>query len=74
MTTEQKHCDAFDHVAAWDRAAEPWNTFVESGTDYHRTELHGPALFDACRPVNGKTALDLGCGQGWFTRDSTTGG
>ncbi|HYO30050.1 MAG TPA: class I SAM-dependent methyltransferase [Thermomicrobiales bacterium] len=57
-----------DPAAAWGAAADAWDAFVESGADYHRTELHGPALLEACGDVRGLRALDLGCGQGWFSR------
>lgn len=53
---------------AWDAAAEAWEEFVESGADYYRWEVHGPGLLDACGDVDGLRALDLGCGQGWFSR------
>jgi 2-polyprenyl-3-methyl-5-hydroxy-6-metoxy-1,4-benzoquinol methylase len=51
----------------WDDAALAWDDFVEHG-DYYRSELHGPALLDACGDLAGRDVLDLGCGQGWFTR------
>jgi SAM-dependent methyltransferase len=54
--------------AAWDGSADLWNDFVESGKDYYRTEFHGPALLDACGPVGGLDVIDLGCGQGYFSR------
>jgi SAM-dependent methyltransferase len=57
-----------DPAAAWGAAADAWDEFVESGADYHRTDLHGPALLDACGDVDGRRVLDLGCGQGWFSR------
>lgn len=53
----------------WDEAADMWDHFVESGLDYFRTELHGPALTNACGAVADLAALDLGCGQGWFSRE-----
>jgi len=58
----------------WDDSADAWDHFVESGLDYHRVELHGPALLDACRPVHGCKVLDLGCGQGWFSRQLASRG
>ncbi len=54
--------------SAWDRAASLWDDFVESGQDYYRSEFHGPALLDVCGPVGGLRVLDLGCGQGYFSR------
>lgn len=54
--------------SCWDDSADAWNHFVESGLDYYRSDLHGPALLAACTPVRGLDALDLGCGQGWFSR------
>lgn len=53
---------------AWDAGAESWDDFVESGADYYRTEVHGPGLLVACGDVSGLRVLDLGCGQGWFSR------
>src|SRR5215468_11060340 len=55
--------------SCWDESADAWNHFVESGLDYYRTELHGPALLDACGVVAGLDVLDVGCGQGWFKRE-----
>jgi 2-polyprenyl-3-methyl-5-hydroxy-6-metoxy-1,4-benzoquinol methylase len=55
-------------AAAWDAAADAWDEFVETGLDYWRTDLHGPSLLAACGEVAGVRVLDLGCGQGWFSR------
>ncbi|MCW5804165.1 MAG: methyltransferase domain-containing protein [Deltaproteobacteria bacterium] len=52
----------------WNDAADAYHHFIETGLDYYRTELHGPALLDACGDVRGLRVLDLGCGQGWFSR------
>ena len=71
MSSAAKPPDSFDDresVAAWDSAAEAWEEFVESGADYYRIELHGPALLAVCGGVNGLRVLDVGCGQGWFSR------
>lgn len=54
--------------ALWDEAADGWDEFVGRGIDIYRTELHGPALLAHCGDVAGKRTLDLGCGQGWFSR------
>ena len=53
---------------AWNEVSAEMNEFIESGGDYYRDELHGPALLDACGDVNGLDVLDIGCGQGYFSR------
>ena len=53
---------------AWNQAAEAWDEFVDGGADYYRTVVHGPGLLAACGDVCGRTVLDLGCGEGYFTR------
>jgi 2-polyprenyl-3-methyl-5-hydroxy-6-metoxy-1,4-benzoquinol methylase len=59
---------------AWDSAAEAWEDFVESGKDWYRSEVHGPALLRACGDVRGLNVLDLGCGQGYFSRQLARAG
>jgi 2-polyprenyl-3-methyl-5-hydroxy-6-metoxy-1,4-benzoquinol methylase len=68
MTAPDDETLISDPAAAWDAAAAAWDDFVETGLDYWRTELHGPALLAACGEVAGRRVLDLGCGQGWFSR------
>lgn len=57
-----------DAREAWNAGAEAFIQFVESGADYYRHLVHGPALLAACGEVRGASALDLGCGQGYFSR------
>ncbi len=52
----------------WDRAADVWEDFVETGKDYSRDRVHGPALLRVLGPVRRLRVLDVGCGQGYFTR------
>ena len=56
-------------AAGWNRGAEAYDAFVESGADYYRLHVHGPALLEACEPLGQQRALDLGCGQGFFSRE-----
>ncbi len=53
---------------AWGRAADVWEDFVETGKDYSRDRVHGPALLRVLGPVSRLRVLDLGCGHGYFTR------
>jgi SAM-dependent methyltransferase len=60
--------------ALWDESADAWDEFIEAGHDYYRLLFHGPALLDACGDVRGRDVLDLGCGQGWFSRQLARAG
>jgi 2-polyprenyl-3-methyl-5-hydroxy-6-metoxy-1,4-benzoquinol methylase len=57
-----------DARAAWNRGAAAYDRFIESGADWFRLHVHGPGLLAACGRVEGLQALDLGCGQGYFSR------
>src|SRR5262249_4818433 len=57
-----------DAREAWNAGAEAFIQCVESGADYYRHLVHGPALLAACDDVPGAGALDLGCGHGYFSR------
>lgn len=53
---------------SWDEVARWWSEVVRSGQDVCRERLHGPALLAACGDVRGRRALDIGCGEGWCSR------
>jgi len=69
MVGQEKTFSDRDARAAWNEGARAWNEFVESGADYYRHDVHGPALLAACEPVMDFDVLDLGCGQGFFCRE-----
>lgn len=66
--TRTKRLRSIDARKAWDDAIDVWEDFQETGKDYSRDRVHGPALLRALGPVQGLRVLDLGCGQGRFTR------
>lgn len=57
-----------DIANRWDKAAELWTETVRSRGDLYREALNNPAIFRMLGSVNGKTVLDLGCGEGYNTR------
>ena len=63
-----------DAAKAWDAGASAYDRFVDSGADYYRLEVHGPALLAACEPVRDRLVLDLGCGQGYLSRELASTG
>ncbi len=53
---------------AWNAAADAYDAMAGTRADFYRTYVIGPALLTACGDVQGATVLDLGCGQGFFSR------
>jgi len=52
----------------WNKAAKIWVEFVRSGKNYYAEYLNGPALKQMVGSVKGKQVLDIGCGEGYFSR------
>lgn len=50
----------------WVASADAWAEYVD--VDPHRTLLLDPVMLDLCGDVDGKTVLDIGCGEGRFAR------
>jgi SAM-dependent methyltransferase len=53
---------------SWDSAIDSWEDFVEQGKDYARYYIHGRELLRTIGPVRDRIILDVGCGQGFFSR------
>src|SRR5437667_6200766 len=53
---------------AWNEMADTYDAYVGTEADYYRTQVIGPGLLAACGNVRGQRVLDLGCGQGYFSR------
>ncbi len=53
----------------WQRNAEPWIDAVRSGAIASRVQVTDRAIISAVTANSPKSALDLGCGEGWLTRE-----
>ncbi len=53
---------------AWNAMADQYDAMAGTRDDYYRTDVIGPGLLSACGDVSGLKVLDLGCGQGYFSR------
>jgi 2-polyprenyl-3-methyl-5-hydroxy-6-metoxy-1,4-benzoquinol methylase len=69
VAEELTQCTLDDVRESWSRVADDWTAFVRSGVDVHRDRLHGPALLSACGGISGRRVLDIGCGEGWCSRE-----
>ena len=66
------HLEGFDAgsvLAAWDQAADAYAEAQSTGLDYYRLDFFGPAQLALCGEVAGTDVLDLGCGNGYFSRE-----
>ena len=57
-----------DDKKQWNEGAKSWVEFVRSGKNYYSEYLNGPALKRMIGDVEGKKVLDIGCGEGYFSR------
>src|SRR5262245_16892740 len=57
-----------DAREAWNAGAYAFIEFIESGADYYRHLIHGPALLASCGDLRDTRVLDIGCGHGYFGR------
>lgn len=52
----------------WDRNAEVWTKLARMGYDHRRNYVNTPAFLSMLPEVNGLKGLDIGCGEGYNTR------
>lgn len=56
-------------VEAWEANAHEWARAVRQGLIPSRTQNTNRAILQAMECCSGETALDLGCGEGWLSRE-----
>src|SRR5262245_55813919 len=60
--------DAESARESWDRVADAYAENQATGRDHYRYAFFGPAQLAMCGDVRGLNVLDLGCGNGYFSR------
>ena len=53
--------------SGWNESAQAYIAFQDAG-DRNRTLLLDPVMLDLCGDVQGRSAVDIGCGEGRFSR------
>ena len=61
-------------VDSWHKNAAPWTTAVRERQIESRKLVTDRAIVDAVLSRSPKTALDIGCGEGWLVRALAEGG
>jgi SAM-dependent methyltransferase len=55
-------------VESWAKNGAPWTAAVRGGAIESRTLVTNGAIVDAVRSRSPRTAIDIGCGEGWLVR------
>lgn len=61
-------------IDSWHKNAAPWIVAIRDRQIESRKLVTDAAIIDAVVSQGGSTILDLGCGEGWLTRELTTQG
>lgn len=56
------------HSSSWGHVAEWYNDVLETGNDTYQQQVILPNLLRILEPLSGKKVVDIGCGQGFFSR------
>ena len=54
---------------SWSNVATWYNNLLEQDQDSYQEKVIKPNLLRMLNPQNGQTILDVGCGQGFFSRE-----
>ncbi|WP_441820306.1 class I SAM-dependent methyltransferase [Lysobacter sp. TAB13] len=68
MPPDTRHYSDAGVLEAWHENAEPWTETVRSKAIESRRLVTDHAIVDAALRLAPRSALDLGCGEGWLTR------
>jgi 2-polyprenyl-3-methyl-5-hydroxy-6-metoxy-1,4-benzoquinol methylase len=55
-------------VNSWSKNTDPWTVAVRAGEIESRTLVTNQAIVDAVRSRSPRSAIDIGCGEGWLVR------
>jgi SAM-dependent methyltransferase len=56
-------------IASWHHNAQPWTAAVRNGEIESRKLITDRAIVDAILEGEPRSALDIGCGEGWLARE-----
>ncbi len=59
------HEEAVNH---WNKTAEEFASYFAEGEEFYHKHIINPSMFDLLGDIEGKTILDLACGEGHFAR------
>jgi len=69
MEQEEDRMDPDEVARHWEANAGTWTSHVRAGLDVYRNVLNTPAFLEMLPPVQGLEGLDVGCGEGFNTRE-----
>lgn len=61
-------------LPTWESNAEPWSAAVREKRIESRTKVTNDAVLRVVGPGRGRKVLDLGCGEGWLSREMSRRG